>query len=157
MIYQDQLSCPDTFPWKFIHVFATEQALFRVMFANNKIETAANAITESAREQLLLYFQHQLTSFDLPVDQVASGFAQKVYSALREIAYGTTQSYQQIAVKAGSAKLSRATGRACGANQISIIVPCHRVISSQGKLTGYASGLETKRWLLNHESAYDKG
>ena len=87
----------------------------------------------------------------LPLDMRGAAFEQRVWTALRAIPPGATTSYGAIAKALGSAGASRAVGMANGANPIAIIVPCHRVIGSNGTLTGYGGGLEKKSWLLNHE------
>jgi methylated-DNA-[protein]-cysteine S-methyltransferase len=78
-------------------------------------------------------------------------FQQRIWEALKAIPYGTTMSYGELAQQIGQPKASRAVGLANGRNPISIIVPCHRVIGANGKLTGYGGGIERKQWLLNHE------
>jgi O-6-methylguanine DNA methyltransferase len=88
---------------------------------------------------------------DLPLDMHGAGFEKRVWQALLEIPAGQTMSYGAIAKQLGSAGASRAVGAANGANPIAIIVPCHRVIGSNGSLTGYGGGLDRKTWLLDHE------
>lgn len=107
-----------------------------------------------AREQLTAYFDGSLQQFDLPLAGVGTGFQQTVWAALREIPYGETQTYGQLARRIGNQKASRAVGLANGRNPIGIIVPCHRVIGANGSLTGYAGGIERKQWLLAHEQAH---
>lgn len=104
-----------------------------------------------ARTQLGEYFGGERRSFDLPTDPPGDGFQQRVWAQLREIPYGETRSYGQLARALGQPGAAQAVGNANGANPISIVVPCHRVIGSDGSLTGYAGGLERKRWLLAHE------
>jgi methylated-DNA-[protein]-cysteine S-methyltransferase len=99
--------------------------------------------------QLDEYFAGERTEFDLPLSQHGTPFELDVWNALRRIPYGETRSYGELARERGS--VARAVGRANGRNQISIIVPCHRVIGADGSLTGYAGGLEAKRALLEHE------
>ena len=99
--------------------------------------------------QLDEYFAGERTEFDVPLSEHGTDFERAVWAKLREIPYGETRSYGEIARKLGS--VARAVGRANGRNQISIIVPCHRVIGADGSLTGYAGGLEAKRALLEHE------
>lgn len=106
-----------------------------------------------ARAQLNEYFEHKRTDFDLPLAPHGTIFQQSVWSLLRDIPYGETRSYGQIAELLGNRLAIRAVGLANGRNPISIIVPCHRVIGSNGSLTGYAGGLERKRLLLNLEAA----
>lgn len=102
-------------------------------------------------EQLVAYFAGELTEFDLPLAPLGTPFQQRVWAALREIPYGTTQSYGALAARIGSPGAARAVGLANGSNPISIIVPCHRVIGSTGALTGYGGGVERKEFLLDLE------
>ena len=94
------------------------------------------------------------TDFDLDLAPSGTDFQRKVWTALSQIPYGTTESYGQLALRIGQPTASRAVGLANGRNPIAIVVPCHRVIGSSGTLTGYAGGLERKRWLLEHERVW---
>ena len=106
----------------------------------------------SAVAQLAAYFARDLKEFDLPLAPVGSPFQQLVWDQLRQIGYGETASYGQVAARLGRTNAaSRAVGLANGHNPIPIVVPCHRVIGSDGTLTGYAGGLERKRLLLDLE------
>ena len=109
-------------------------------------------LIQSAYEQLDAYLRGTRQSFDLPIAPSGTNFQQKVWSALRQIPYGTTKSYADIARAIGQPKASRAVGTACGRNPILIITPCHRVLGSSGTLTGFAAGLEVKAALLSLES-----
>ncbi|HST46788.1 methylated-DNA--[protein]-cysteine S-methyltransferase [Jatrophihabitans sp.] len=106
-----------------------------------------------ARTQLQEYFAGERDTFDLPLNPRGTAFQQSVWQALREIRYGTTMSYREVAEEIGNPKAVRAVGSANSRNPISIIVPCHRVVGSDGKLVGYAGGFSAKRWLLDHELA----
>lgn len=106
------------------------------------------------RQQLSGYFAGQLTNFDLPLLGHGTPFQQQVWSALQAIPYGATISYGELAHRIGQPKSSRAVGLANGKNPIAIVVPCHRVISATGKLTGYSGGLGKKAWLLRHEQVF---
>jgi len=102
--------------------------------------------------QLNRYFAGELTVFDLPLATAGTPFQERVWSALREIPYGTTASYGEVARRLGLAGgASRAVGLANGSNPISIVIPCHRVIGADGSLTGYGGGLDRKRYLLDLE------
>jgi methylated-DNA-[protein]-cysteine S-methyltransferase len=103
----------------------------------------------SAARQLAAYFAGDLTAFDLPLAPAGTQFQRRVWSELRTIPYGQTCSYGEIARRIGSA--SRAVGLANGKNPIALIIPCHRVIGSDGSLTGYGGGLDRKRYLLDLE------
>ncbi|GAB3046808.1 methylated-DNA--[protein]-cysteine S-methyltransferase [Intrasporangium mesophilum] len=102
----------------------------------------------SASVQLAAYFTGALTTFDLPLAPQGDDFHQKVWALLREIPYGETRSYGDLARALGDRNLAQAVGSANGRNPISIVVPCHRVIGSDGSLVGYAGGLDRKRYLL---------
>jgi methylated-DNA-[protein]-cysteine S-methyltransferase len=103
------------------------------------------------KQQLTAYFAGALTDFTLPLVLQGTPFQQQVWAALQTIPYGATMSYSEVAAQIGQPNASRAVGMANGRNPISIIVPCHRVIGANGRLTGYGGGLERKQWLLNHE------
>jgi methylated-DNA-[protein]-cysteine S-methyltransferase len=103
---------------------------------------------EDVRRQLREYFAGELDTFDVKLDMAGTPFERRVWGELCKIPYGTTASYGQIAKRIGQATACRAVGLANGRNPIPIIVPCHRVIGSDGSLTGYGGGLDTKRWLL---------
>jgi methylated-DNA-[protein]-cysteine S-methyltransferase len=107
----------------------------------------------SVREQLEAYFAGERVEFDVPLNlDGATPFHRSVWQQLLEIPYGATISYGELAAQLGKPTASRAVGAANGRNPIAIIVPCHRVIGSGGGLTGYAGGLERKRYLLRHEA-----
>ena len=108
-------------------------------------------IADAARLQLDEFFRRQRTAFDLPLLFVGTAFQKQVWTELLRIPYGTTLSYGEMAQNLGIPKAVRAVANANGANPISIIAPCHRVIGSNGTLTGYGGGLEAKRYLLELE------
>jgi methylated-DNA-[protein]-cysteine S-methyltransferase len=100
------------------------------------------------------YFAGELGAIDdLPVKTAGTPFQRAVWSALREIPLGATESYGKLAERIGRPTAVRAVGLANGSNPIGIVVPCHRVIGANGSLTGYGGGMERKRWLLEHEKA----
>lgn len=107
----------------------------------------------AAREQLQAYFRGERAGFDLPVDPAeGSEFQRAVWDQLRLIPYGETWTYGRIAERIGRAGGSQAVGLACGANPVSIVIPCHRVIGRDGSLTGFGGGLPRKRFLLDLEN-----
>ena len=107
----------------------------------------------SIRDAVLTYFSGETTALDQVKTRTAgTAFQRVVWSALRAIPPGQTRTYAQIAQAVGSPRAVRATGMANGQNPIALIVPCHRVIGANGTLTGYAGGVERKRWLLAHEA-----
>ena len=101
--------------------------------------------------QIRAFFAGELQRFDLSLQPQGTEFQRRVWRALLEIPYGQTISYGELARRLGNPAASRAVGLANGSNPIAIIIPCHRVIGSNGKLTGYGGGLENKRWLLDFE------
>jgi methylated-DNA-[protein]-cysteine S-methyltransferase len=120
---------------------------------NDLVEDNDQPILLETERQLKEYFAGERNSFSIPLDMRGTAFQKDVWRALLAIPFGETLSYGQIAKKLGRPSASRAVGAANGRNPISIIVPCHRVIGSTGKLTGFAGGLEAKSHLLNLETA----
>jgi len=102
-------------------------------------------------DQLNQYFMGQRNEFDLPIKLEGTEFQNKVWNYLREIPYGKTVSYSELAEDINIPGAARAVGQANNKNPISIVIPCHRVIAADGSLNGYADGIWRKRWLLNHE------
>lgn len=109
------------------------------------------ALLAEAVSQLEEYFEGERTEFDLPLDPQGTPFQQSAWLMLRTIPYGQTVSYAHQARTLGDVNKSRAVGAANGKNPIGIIVPCHRVVGSDGSLTGFGGGLESKAWLIDHE------
>jgi AraC family transcriptional regulator, regulatory protein of adaptative response / methylated-DNA-[protein]-cysteine methyltransferase len=116
------------------------------------IEPGTNKHLKATEKQLNEYFEGKRKKFDLPLITPGSEFQNKVWQKLLDIPYGETRSYKQQSIAVGNLGAIRAVGTANGANRISIIVPCHRVIGEDGSLTGYGGGLKRKRWLLDFES-----
>jgi len=121
-------------------------------FDIHKVEDTPNPIL-SCTQQLNEYFNKERKGFDLPLLPEGTLFQKAVWQALVEVPYGVTASYFDIAKKMGNPKSVRAVGAANGKNPISIIIPCHRIIGSDGKLIGYGGGLWRKKWLLKHEQS----
>lgn len=117
----------------------------------------ATLLHQDAIAQLEAYFARQRTAFDLPLLLAGTEFQRKVWTALMEIPYGATVSYLGLSRRLGDEKAIRAVASANGANAISIIVPCHRVIGSNRSLTGYAGGIAVKQRLLELESNVQQG
>lgn len=109
---------------------------------------------EDCAIQLNEYFEGTRKQFNLNLNPKGTDFQQKVWKALEQIPYGKTLSYLELSKQLGDAKAIRAVANANGKNPLWIIVPCHRVIGSDGSLTGYAGGLHRKQWLLEHENPY---
>ncbi len=136
-----------------------ENALRLVTFESSKRSTPPQPSWEQNRgafaeviRQLQAYFRGDLKGFDLPLALDGTEFQLRVWNALRTIPYGETISYSQLAQRIGNPKAVRAVGLANGSNPIPIIVPCHRVVGSDGSLTGFGGGLSTKKMLLELES-----
>lgn len=139
-------------PIGMIEFKASSQGLKHVIFCGEQIrEAKPNNITDLCKDQLKYYFSGELEQFDLPLDPVGTEFQKSVWQCLSTIPFGKTVTYADIAKTINKPKGSQAVGGANGRNPISIIVPCHRVVGSNGSLTGYAGGIERKLWLLNHE------
>jgi AraC family transcriptional regulator of adaptative response/methylated-DNA-[protein]-cysteine methyltransferase len=118
------------------------------------LEQGDNIHLKSLRKQLDKYFSGELKEFTIPLVTPGTDFQQAVWKELLEIPYGTTRSYQEQANVLRRSDSVRAVANANGMNRISIIIPCHRVIGSNGRLTGYGGGLKRKKWLLDHEKKY---
>ena len=144
-----------------LKLVASDRGLAAVLWENddpNRVRLAPlnearnHPVLLEAEHQLLDYFAGKRRKFSLKFDFKGTGFQKEVWQALATIPFGETRSYAQIAEQIGRPKAVRAVGAAIGKNPISIVVPCHRVIGSNGKLTGFAGGLETKASLLRLES-----
>ena len=114
-------------------------------------DSQTRSLLQQTAEQLRQYFAGERQTFNLPLAAPGTAFQQQVWQQLTRIPFGQTQSYGELAQKLGNKNAMRAVGAANGRNPIAIIVPCHRVIGADGKLTGYAGGLGRKIWLLQHE------
>lgn len=135
-----------------IRIIASERGIRELKIVRSKPKEAKVALLQNAVDQLEEYFEGQRREFFLPLDAEGTPFQVQVWSKLSEIPYGDTVSYADIAIQHGGKKVSQAVGAAIGANPLPIILPCHRVIASDGKLRGFAWGLERKRWLLDFEA-----
>ncbi len=139
-------------PIGMIEITATNDGLKSVYFVDSKNKPRTeNNFTKATHQQLSEYFNGERREFNLDFDQTGTSFQTQVWQALMDIPFGQLASYRDIAQAIQNPKAVRAVGAANGKNPISIIVPCHRVIGSNGTLTGYAGGLERKKWLLQHE------
>ncbi|OTG70697.1 glycosyltransferase [Acinetobacter sp. ANC 4169] len=145
-----------------LKLVAHETALVAVLWENENpkrvrlaelIEQVNHPILLETQKQLTEYFAGKRQQFDLPLDFEGTEFQQKVWQALLTIPFGETRSYRDIAEQVGNVKAVRAVGAANGKNPISIIAPCHRVVGANGKLVGFAGGLDNKDILLKLESS----
>jgi methylated-DNA-[protein]-cysteine S-methyltransferase len=139
----------------YLTVFANDEAVKAIDFCDTHPRANENKISKLAAKQLSEYIAQQRDSFDLPLQPDGTDFQQEVWKALIEIPYGKTASYLDIANAIGNKKACRAVGAANGKNPIPIVIPCHRIIGSTGKLTGYAGGLPRKTYLLALEAKDD--
>ena len=141
--------------WPRLRLIASTVGLRGVEFEHAKPMpaqgNAENPLLREAEQQLRAYFSGDLRQFQLPFDLQGTPFQLRVWNELLRIPFGETRSYAQLAESVGSAKAVRAVGAANGANPAAIVVPCHRVIGSSGKLVGYGGGLPLKRRLLELE------
>lgn len=135
-------------------VFTTSRATGQWQLQQlNSQDEPTRQLLQQASSQLAAYFQGELQQFDLPLAPAGTAFQRQVWQQLCQIPYGATQSYGALASTLGKPAAMRAVGAANGRNPIAIIVPCHRVIAADGRLTGYAGGLSHKVWLLQLEAA----
>jgi AraC family transcriptional regulator of adaptative response/methylated-DNA-[protein]-cysteine methyltransferase len=128
------------------------EALVRLL--EQQIEEGMNEHLIKLRDELDLYFSGKLTSFSVSLVTPGTEFQKSVWNKLLEIPYGSTRSYLEQANSLNKPGSVRAVANANGMNRISIVIPCHRVIGSDGRLTGYGGGLKRKKWLLDHERKY---
>ena len=155
-------------PFGKVHMTATDDALVYVCFDLEESMRRAdrylskyygecervqkgNDVLQRAEEALRAYFAGQLRVFDLPIEFKGTAYQHAVWTKMATIPYGEVVRYQTLTESAGSPKGTRSVGAACGANPLSIVVPCHRVLGTNRSLTGFGGGLETKKWLLELE------
>lgn len=146
-------------------VYRTRFGMYRIEYDNGAVTGlrlsegstaggAVNELTENVYIQLSEYFEGKRTSFDFPYELRGTAFQKKVWKELCKIPYGCTKSYKDIAIAIGNPAACRAVGMAGNKNPVAIAVPCHRMIGSDGSLTGYASGINIKKALLELEKKY---
>ncbi|MFY0520714.1 methylated-DNA--[protein]-cysteine S-methyltransferase [Lysinibacillus sp. UGB7] len=146
-------------PIGIIEIIGSIEYIHAIMFSTQKnIVNVQQADTPQilvdCREQLHEYFQGERSTFTFPYIFEGTEFQKAVWHALTGISYAETGSYKEIAISIGNEKAVRAVGSANGKNKLSIVIPCHRIIGSNGTLTGYEGGLWRKEWLLQHEKAH---
>ncbi len=135
-----------------MEIKASKDGITSIQFVDKEAnEQNLSSDIDAAMEQLDEYFNGDRKMFDLSLDMQGTDFQKQVWKKLLKVPYGKTCSYLDIANEIGDSNATRAVGNANGKNQIAIVIPCHRVVGSDGKLTGYASGIERKKWLIEHE------
>ncbi len=141
-------------PLGWIEMKSDGESLVGLHFVTEKKgEDSGDAVLLDTERQLAEYFGKWRESFDLPLRPTGTDFQMEIWRSLGEVPYGQTLSYQALAEKVGRSGAVRAVGAANARNPLAIVIPCHRVVGSNGKLTGYAGGLWRKEWLLEHEGA----
>lgn len=144
-----------------IEIIGTNNAIISILFSGestkrNLIQLDTPTVLKECYKELDEYFKGTRYEFTFPYEFQGTDFQKAVWNDLKNISYAETVSYKDIAMSIGNEKAVRAVGSANGKNKLSIIIPCHRVIGSNSKLTGYAGGLWRKEWLLNHEKSFKK-
>jgi methylated-DNA-[protein]-cysteine S-methyltransferase len=140
-----------------LEIKANDTHLLSVQFVDKTSIEKPNDLTKLCIQQLEEYFNKQRKTFDLPLHLDGTDFQQKIWNALMKIPFGRTWSYKELALKTGKAGSVRAVGSANGQNQLLLVIPCHRVIGSDGNLVGYAGELWRKKWLLDFEQGDKNG
>ncbi|MBQ3077212.1 MAG: methylated-DNA--[Clostridia bacterium] len=137
---------PESLPFK-------SELYLRRYYPHHQILPRDNAILQQTRMELLRYFDHpgQAHTFEVPIEFKGTEYQKKVWSCITQIPYGKVIRYGKLAEWCGDKKGCRSAGAGCGANPLSIVVPCHRILGSNRKLTGFGGGLAVKEWLLRHE------
>ncbi|GAB2712895.1 methylated-DNA--[protein]-cysteine S-methyltransferase [Halomonas garicola] len=154
-MYLDYFEPPADSPLGRLTLTASDDGLTAVDFSRGLLGTRReHPVLERCKAQLAEYFAGTRTAFDLPLAAEGTAFQQAVWQALREIPYGETRNYGELAAALGKPTASRAVGTANGKNPLAIVVPCHRVVGADGRLTGYSGGLARKEWLLAHEARH---
>jgi methylated-DNA-[protein]-cysteine S-methyltransferase len=141
-------------PAGLLKITSVENGISEVIFTTEKEEAENRTpVVDQCIEELDEYFHRGRKFFSVELNLQGTVFQKKVWNELSTIPFGTTVSYEELAIRIGDIKSIRAVGLANGMNPVAIIVPCHRVIGKNGDLTGYAGGLERKEWLLYHEGS----
>ncbi|MFP3719816.1 methylated-DNA--[protein]-cysteine S-methyltransferase [Niallia circulans] len=145
-----------------IEIIGTHEAIISILFSEendksvNSLQPETPFVLVECYNQLDEYFKGKRHEFSIAYQLEGTDFQSAVWNALIKIPYAETGSYKDIAISIGNERAIRAVGSANGKNKLSIVIPCHRVIGSNGTLTGYAGGLWRKEWLLQHERTYHK-
>lgn len=145
-------------PIGYLKLTASSEYLIKIEFSEFH-EIHNNTLSEIlviTQKQLSEYFNGKRKFFNVNLKPEGSVFQKKIWNIVQDVPFGKTASYLEIAKRSGSANNTRAVGLANGKNPIPIIIPCHRIIGSNGKLTGYAGGIDRKKWLLHHELLFSE-
>lgn len=138
-----------------LEITSNEDSILSIMYVEDKKkDTEKPYVLEEVCRQLDEYFNGKRKTFEIKIHFQGTDFQNKVWNELTKISYGDVVTYKHLSKRIGNKNAVRAVGNANGKNKINIIVPCHRVIGSNGKLTGYGGGLWRKEWLLEHEKKY---
>ncbi len=141
-------------PVGWLTICADETAVRCVHFGTPPGRERGSPLLREAARQIEAYFSGDRQGFDLPLAPRGTPFQQRVWSQLQTVPYATTSSYGRVAACLGHPQAARAVGGANHRNPIAIVIPCHRIVGADGRLTGYASGIERKAWLLAHEQRH---
>ncbi|MGI8386490.1 methylated-DNA--[protein]-cysteine S-methyltransferase [Robertmurraya sp. P23] len=143
-------------PIGILEIIGSMDEIYSIMFVDreeiqNTIQEETPEVMKECLNQIDEYFKGKRQTFTFPFTLEGTKFQQTVWKALSSIPFGETGTYKELAIRIDNEKAIRAVGHANGRNKLSIVIPCHRIIGSSGKLTGYAGGLWRKEWLLRHE------
>ncbi len=138
-----------------LKIFISKDKISKIDFTDTYFDAEEDEFIKKIKSQLLAYCQGKLRDFDLDLLVEGTEFQKKVWEEMQKIPYGKTMTYGELAEKVGNPKGARAVGMACNKNKIPIIIPCHRVVGKNGKLTGFAGGLDIKELLLKIEGEKD--
>jgi methylated-DNA-[protein]-cysteine S-methyltransferase len=141
-------------PVGWLRIAGDESGVNEAQFEDKRTgdDTHASSVVLRARDELAAYFAGELREFNVKLAPEGTAFQRQVWDLLTGIPFGDTRTYLQLALRMGKAEYTRAVGTANGANPVAVIIPCHRVIGADCKLTGYAGGIHRKEWLLAHEA-----
>jgi methylated-DNA-[protein]-cysteine S-methyltransferase len=147
-------------PLGILEIIGTNEAVSSILFVEREErvhmrEDDTPDVLIDCHDQLAEYFNGSRRTFSFPVHVKGTDFQKRVWEGLLDLAYGETGSYKDLAVSIGNDKAIRAVGSANGKNKLSIVIPCHRIIGSNGTMTGYAGGVWRKEWLLRHEGKHE--
>lgn len=138
-------------PIGILRITSDAKVITSIALVRKKGTSNPDAVTERCAKELEAYFMKGMKIFSVDITADGTPFQQSVWKAMSAIPYGKTQTYADIARSIGKPKAVRAVGSACGKNALLVIIPCHRVVGSHGRLGGFSSGINNKKWLLAHE------